>query len=264
MRAPRCIYFLDPDTIVPKPPPVPLVRSRAGSNPETEPVILEPPVTSNTAHCKPTLPRGDIATIRRLSTRFNVLPVVGRADILTNERLAAVKTAVRRDLAGAGIGFGIFDRENFPQPQYPQYHRRDFSENIPPKLENGYGSHLNGASSSATSPPSTPMSPSSYLHLPYAVISPDIYSHSDGVARPAPSRHELALQYAPLQFSNHKPQSLAKIVLGKYTRSFRWGFLDVMDTTHCDFVQLRGAIFHHMEVRHFRRLGVLLRLFTDD
>ncbi|KZT73719.1 hypothetical protein DAEQUDRAFT_721168 [Daedalea quercina L-15889] len=252
-----CIYFLDPDTIVPpsvSPPPVPLVsRSRAGSISEIEPVILEPPVTSNPAHCRPALPPADIATIRRLSTRVNVLPVVGRADVLTNERLAAVKTAVRRDLAEAGIGFGIFDVDTFPQQQqYPHYSRRDPSENTPPKHEgvNGYGAHTNGgaSSSSATSPPSTPMSPPSYLRVPYAVISPDIYSHSDGVARPAPSRHELALQYTPLQqFPNHKQQTLTKIVPGKFIRSYRWGFLDVMDTTHCDFVQLRGAIFHHMQ-----------------
>ncbi|KAH9841620.1 uncharacterized protein C8Q71DRAFT_737940 [Rhodofomes roseus] len=245
-----CIYFLDPDTIVPPSvpaPPVPLVtRSRAGSMSEVEPVILEPPVTNNPLLCRPALPAADIATIRRLSSRVNVLPVVGRADILTNERLAAVKTAVRRDLADAGIGFGIFDMDTFPG--YPQYTRRDSSENIPPKLENGYGSHINGASSSATSPPSPPMSPPSFLRLPYAVISPDIYSHSDGVARPAPSRHELTLQYTPLQqFPNHKQQTFAKIVPGKFIRSFRWGFLDVMDTTHCDFVQLRRAIFHHMQ-----------------
>ena len=248
------------------PPPVPLVaRSRAGSISEIEPVILEPPVTSNPAHCRPALPHADIATIRRLSTRVNVLPVLGRADVLTNERLAAVKTAVRRDLAEAGIGFGIFDVDNFPQPQYPQYSRRDSSENIPPKLENGYSNHTNGASSSATSPPSTPMSPPSYLRVPYAVISPDIYSHSDGVARPAPSRHELALQYTPLQqFPNHKQQPFAKIVPGKFTRSYRWGFLDVMDTTHCDFVQLRGAIFHHMQVRLSYCVGIHECLLTTS
>ncbi|KAH9936384.1 uncharacterized protein B0H18DRAFT_926431 [Fomitopsis serialis] len=247
-----CIYFLDPDTIVPpsvSAPPVPLVtRSRAGSMSDIDPVILEPPVTTNPLLCRPALPPADIATIRRLSTRVNVLPVVGRADILTNERLAAVKTAVRRDLAEAGIGFGIFDLDTFPQ--YPQYSRRDSSENVLPKLENanGYGGHTNGASSSATSSPSTSMSSPSYLRLPYAVISPDIYSHSDGVARPAPSRTELAHQYTPLQhFPNHRQQTFAKIVPGKFIRSYRWGFLDVMDTTHCDFVQLRGAIFHHMQ-----------------
>ncbi|TFY53430.1 hypothetical protein EVJ58_g9459 [Rhodofomes roseus] len=239
-----CIYFLDPDTIVPPSvpaPPVPLVtRSRAGSMSEVEPVILEPPVTNNPLLCRPALPAADIATIRRLSSRVNVLPVVGRADILTNERLAAVKTAVRRDLADAGIGFGIFDMDTFPG--YPQYTRRDSSENIPPKLENGYGSHINGASSSATSPPSPPMSPPSFLRLPYAVISPDIYSHSDGVARPAPSRHELTLQYTPLQqFPNHKQQTFAKIVPGKFIRSFRWGFLDVMDTTHSRKLKCDGG-----------------------
>ena len=171
---------------------------------------------------------------------------------------------MRRDLAEAGIGFGIFDVDTFPQAQYPHYPRRDSSENIPPKLENGYGNHTNGAPSSATSPPSTPMSPPSYLRVPYAVISPDIYSHSDGVARPAPSRHELALQYTPLQFPNHKQQPFAKIVAGKFIRSYRWGFLDVMDTTHCDFVQLRGAIFHHMQVRFTYCVGYFLECLLTN
>ena len=120
----RCIYFLDPDDIVPPSvaiPPAPMparTRTNSLSKPELEPVILEPPVTTNPLLTRPTLPQADISTIRRLSARVNVLPVIARADALTNDRLAAVKFAVRRDLAAAGIGFGIFDSEMSGQYAY--------------------------------------------------------------------------------------------------------------------------------------------------
>ncbi|KAL6304339.1 hypothetical protein BKA93DRAFT_817544 [Sparassis latifolia] len=249
-----CIYFLDPDHIVPPSvpappvPPVPRARTNSLSHAEGEPFILEPPVTTNPALCRPTLPAADIATIRRLSARINVLPVVACADTLTNERLAAVKMAVRRDLAEAGIGFGIFDLDTFPQ--YPGS-IKDAGELPAPKFPSdpvvGYTAHLDGAGSTATSPPSTPVSPS-LLRLPFALISPDIYSHSDGVSRPPPSRYELALQYSP---SNHHSENnsrpFSKIVPGRFVRSYRWGCLDVMDVNHCDFLHLRGAVFHHMQ-----------------
>lgn len=217
-------------------------RNNSLSKAESEPVILEPPVTTNPLLCRPTLPQADIATIRRLSARVNVLPVVGRADLLTNDRLTALKIAVRRDLAAAGIGFGIFDNT----PQHPTF-GPDVGI-IVPKVEqptNGYGALSNG--SPVASPPSTPISSTP---LPYALISPDNYSHSDGVSRPTPSRHELVLQYTPSYHNNIlKQRPLSKIVLGRWVRSYRWGSLDCMDASHCDFLQLRGAIFHHMKVK---------------
>ncbi|PCH40059.1 hypothetical protein WOLCODRAFT_136630 [Wolfiporia cocos MD-104 SS10] len=264
-----CIYFLDPDHIVPPSvplPPVPLVsRARANSLsvPEAGPVILEPPVTTNPLLCRPTLPAADIETIQRLSARVNVLPVVARADTLTNDRLAAVKLAIRRDLAEAGIGFGIFDMHTFPQ-----YQRRDSSELTPParasNSPNGYPHHVKGAASTANSPPSTPISPS-YVQLPFALISPDIYSHSDGITRPALSRQDLALHYTPLHpHADVKNRSRSKLVLGRFIRSYRWGSLDVMDATHCDFVFLRGAIFHHMQTLQKYTREYLLQKFRAE
>ncbi|KAG2010254.1 fungal specific transcription factor domain-containing protein [Coprinopsis cinerea AmutBmut pab1-1] len=230
-----CIYFLDPDEIVPPTalgPPAPVVpRARNGSfsQPE-EPVILEPPV-NNPYMLRPVLPKADIAAIRRLSGRVNVLPVIARADVLSNERLAAVKVAIRRDLAEAGIGFGIFDMDG--QYQQPQEDRSESS--------NGYGGYPNGTSTSnGNSPPVSPVTPAA-LRLPYALISPDAYSHSDGVPRKVPSRHELMQQYAA-QFAH-----ASKLARGKFVRTYRWGILDVLDPTHSDFLSLRSAIFHHME-----------------
>ncbi|TFK40803.1 GTP binding protein [Crucibulum laeve] len=238
-----CIYFLDPDQIIPPAvpgPPAPLVprtRTNSFSQHEQEPVILEPPVTTNPLLFRPTLPPADITAIRRLSGRVNVLPVIARADILSNDRLNAVKVAIRRDLADAGIGFGIFDVDG----GYP--HTQD---DLPPskKVEpsNGYGSHPNGSSSNNTSPPTSPTAPP-LMRLPYALVSPDVYSHSDGVPRIPLPRHELVQMYTPSPV--YQPSS--KIVRGKFLRCYRWGTLDVLDPNHSDFLPLRAAIFHHME-----------------
>ena len=50
----------------------------------------------------------EIRVIRRLSARANVLPVIARADSLTDETLSAVKETIRRDLKTAGLDFGVF------------------------------------------------------------------------------------------------------------------------------------------------------------
>jgi hypothetical protein len=229
---------LDPDAIIPPSairPPAPLLprtHTNSVSQSDAEPVILEPPVTTNPLLRRPVLPQVEINVIRTLSSRVNVLPVIARADTLTNERLAAIKMAVRRDLAEAGIGFGIFDLDTHPP------------SNGDNKVFNGLsnGSSSSPSSSSPTSSVTTP-----FLRLPYALISPDCYSHSDGVNRPALPRHELVLQYTPGRPSspNNPP---TKLVRGKFIRSYRWGFLDVLDPNHSDFLALRKAVFHHMQV----------------
>ena len=229
---------MDPDSIVPPSairPPAPLLpRSHASSvsQSDAEPVILEPPVTTNPLLRRPVLPQAEINVIRTLSSRVNVLPVVARADTLTNERLAAIKLAIKRDLADAGIGFGIFDLDA---------HAASNGDN------KSFIGLSNGSSSSpSSSSPTSPVTPS-FLRLPYALISPDCYSHSDGVNRQPLSRHELVLQYTPGRPSSPNAPP-TKLVRGKFTRGYRWGFLDVLDPNHSDFVPLRQAIFHHMQV----------------
>ena len=254
----RCVYFLDPDHVVPPQhlPPQHLAPLRPRSHSMSQagqPIILDPPVTTHPEMLRATLPEADITAIRRLSSRVNVLPIIARADILTNERLAAVKMAIRRDLAEAGIGFGIFDLDFSSQLPKPEQHSPGAGpvEAHPPKM-NG-GGETNGGST-ATSP-KTSSSPS--LRLPYALVSADIYSHNEGLIRTPPTREDLVLLYTPAltqtpMFSN------AKLTKGKFTRSFRWGTLDVLDQNHCDFKHLRTAIFHHMRVSfcttyHIRR-----------
>ena len=57
----------------------------------------------------------ELRVLKRLSQRVNVLPIVGCADSLTDERLNAVKEAVRSELAAAGLDFGVFGPPKFDQ-----------------------------------------------------------------------------------------------------------------------------------------------------
>ncbi|KAL1716002.1 hypothetical protein EV715DRAFT_275435 [Schizophyllum commune] len=219
-----CIYFLDPDLIV---PPAAASRACRPGFPQLEPdAVLLDPSGGSPLPARPSLPHGDILAIKSLSTRVNVLPVISRADVLSNARLATIKAAVRKDLADAGIGFGIFD-------EYAAQDTAAAADALQPEI----------IASSRASPP-TPIP-----RLPYALISPDIYAHSDGVQRVPPSRHELMGQYMPSLLSR------PKLLAGKYVRAYRWGYLDVLDHKHCDFMALRSAMFHHMET---------LRKYTRD
>ena len=50
----------------------------------------------------------DIAVMRRLVKKANLLPVIARADSLTDDMLARIKKVVRRDLEAAGLDLGVF------------------------------------------------------------------------------------------------------------------------------------------------------------
>ena len=119
MFAKRCIYLIDPDSVMTasarralsslplnsrsevllayRPPESP--AGDALPIIDEQPLAEQDPLTMNPA---------DIRVIRRLSNRVNVLPIIARADILTDEKLNAVKKAIRRDLYDAKLGFGIF------------------------------------------------------------------------------------------------------------------------------------------------------------
>ena len=53
-----------------------------------------------------TLAEADIYAIKPLSSRVNVLPVISRADTMTNERLEEVKAVIRQDFKKDGVQVG--------------------------------------------------------------------------------------------------------------------------------------------------------------
>ncbi|KAH0832111.1 Septin-domain-containing protein [Lanmaoa asiatica] len=93
----------------------------------------------------------ELRVISRLSPRVNVLPVIARADSLTDESLSAVKTAVRKGLRQAGLGFGVFSA---PKPKEEPHSQLPSQEEITDGLHNGVngsGHHVeNGGSHAAT------------------------------------------------------------------------------------------------------------------
>lgn len=67
----------------------------------------------------------ELRIIKRLSQRVNVLPIIGCADSLTDERLDAVKETVRSELAAAGLDFGVFGPPKFDRDPAQNGHSVD-------------------------------------------------------------------------------------------------------------------------------------------
>lgn len=69
----------------------------------------------------------------------------------------------------------------------------------------------------------------------------DEWEGEPGAHTDAPSPHA--------HTSIHTPAWIREARLGKFTRQFRWGALDILNAAHCDFVPLRRAVFECMTVR---------------
>ncbi|KAJ3553497.1 hypothetical protein NM688_g3584 [Phlebia brevispora] len=80
----------------------------------------------------------DISVIQRLSRKTNVLPIIARADSLTDEALATIKSVIRKNLAAAGLDFGVFD----PPPTQTESSAND--NGTKEANGNGNGHHTNG------------------------------------------------------------------------------------------------------------------------
>lgn len=136
---PSCIYMIDPGSLVSVEARRALTALPGKSRSQTTISKNSPPdlVSDNSSvddsddedddNGKLTMSPAEIRVIRRLSARVNVLPVISRADSLTDEKLLAMKNAgefffvfirenensqwpflVRTGLAEAGINFGVF------------------------------------------------------------------------------------------------------------------------------------------------------------
>ncbi|KZT09111.1 uncharacterized protein LAESUDRAFT_756755 [Laetiporus sulphureus 93-53] len=113
-----CIYMIDPKSIMST-----SLRRALSSLPEktrSQATISHPPDLSSfsddstsddsddESSSELTMSPADLRVIKRLSTRANVLPVIAHADSLTDDTLAEMKRAVRRDLHRSGLDFGVF------------------------------------------------------------------------------------------------------------------------------------------------------------
>jgi len=119
-----CIYLVDPDSIVssqarrPKQPIITRTRSQTtssvthGDEDSDAGYSEDEDGDENEAHLS--MNPAELKVIRRLAARVNVLPVVARADELTESRLRAVRRTIKRELQAPGLGFGVFAPTSSP------------------------------------------------------------------------------------------------------------------------------------------------------
>jgi hypothetical protein len=125
-----CIYLVDPSSIVsgqahrPKPPVITRTRSQTNSSVTHRDGDSDAEYSEdedgdeNEGHLS--MNPAELKVIKRLAARVNVLPVIARADELTESRLLAVKRTIKRELQALGLGFGVFaPPQNGLEPQVP-------------------------------------------------------------------------------------------------------------------------------------------------
>ncbi len=120
-----CVYLVDPNSIVssqarrPKQPLITRTRSQTNSsvahgNGRSDAEYSDDEEgDENEAHLS--MNPAELKVIKRLAARVNVLPVIARADELTESRLLAVKRTIKRELQALGLGFGVFAPVSSPQ-----------------------------------------------------------------------------------------------------------------------------------------------------
>lgn len=281
----------------------------------------------------------ELRVIRRLSTRCNVLPVIAKADSLTDETLVALKEAVRRSMADAGLDFGVFGppfsktkksstksrRENGREPRTqfavgsddgdqngnihnsddnvsggeveeerqsrpviklrPSRHaarnlsrsrsRRDLSqaaedEGLPSSLDLDDRESVANVRFSAH----IVAKPDISTMLPFALIAPDggerrrafseaepgspVQQSEDGTTETIPPTPGGSVNHAYL---NGPPEDLK----GVFVRRYRWGTIDVLDPSHCDFASMRTAVLStHMKILKTHTKEVLYEKYRTE
>lgn len=122
-----CIYMIDPTSVMSASARQALSSLPTMTRSETT-ISYRPPdlssvsdgtssdVDDDEGDDKLTMSPAELRIIRRLTTRANVLPVIARADSLTDDRLTAVKRAVHKELHDAGLDFGVFGPPGFDYP----------------------------------------------------------------------------------------------------------------------------------------------------
>ncbi|KIJ54548.1 hypothetical protein M422DRAFT_240615 [Sphaerobolus stellatus SS14] len=234
-----CLYVLDPASIVTRYPPSPSYR-----RPDPLP---------------PKLPANEITVIHKLSTRVNVLPVLGRSDHVTLDQLLTLKHAVRKNLAEAGLGFGIFDEKGdggiaptaipsrqHPRPPHSPRPRIKQDPTHSPKMDVDeekprQESHVRTSHSRSPTPPATETVPL----LPFAFFAPE-----------GPPRDE--------HYDISENDSGLDSLKGRFVREYRWGALDCLDRRHSDFVTLRKAVMDcRKELKAYTKDFLYERFKTD-
>ncbi|KAF8631049.1 hypothetical protein AX15_002657 [Amanita polypyramis BW_CC] len=270
-----------------------------------------------------TISPAEIRVIRRLADRTNVLPVIALADSLTDDKLQAIKAAVRKSLLGAGLDFGVLDQVSRghspgssvhdlqPSEEDADGHTTEESE---PNVERQsrpiiklrmprFGRNSHRDLSQVAEDPRRPVSPDANdpdnvanvrfsanvvaksdlsSLMPFALIAPEssirrhrqtaLHDADQGLSLQSEDSHEPSTDGVPptpvsttgsknIPYLHGSPEDLK----GVFVRRFRWGTIDVLDPTHCDFATLRTVVLStHMKVLKIHTKEVLYEKYRTE
>jgi len=245
------IYFIHPSSIVRRNGAIGSTENALDS---TGNVTLD---THELMHMSPI----DLRQLKRLSRRCNVLPVIGRADELTEAELMNIKSVVQSDMKSYGIDLGLFAVVNESEELDTEGTSSDppevttaSSNSSKSNEEDETGKKLPRRRSTAFLAPRRPFSSviESFQELdgvcgmiPLSVIG------AESIPRKAMDAEDLERlnQVNPLVGDMEQPPSI-------YVRRFKWATVDVLNPRHCDFVLLRAVVLGS----HYKRLKEATRL----
>ncbi|KAA1106355.1 hypothetical protein PGT21_033787 [Puccinia graminis f. sp. tritici] len=244
------IYFIDPSTITQRGAPI-------GSADNHLDLTATKPTNGQELHMSAI----DLRQLKRLSRRCNIMPVIGRADELTEAQLINIKNVVQTDMKSYGIDLGLFAVSE------PESDQEDTSSDHPEVTTASSNSCKSNEDDEARK--KLPRRKSAALLTPRRPFSSivDSLQDLDGVcgmiplsvigAEVLPGKSMDADDLERLNRINplfsipndEEPSSM-------YVRRFKWATVDVLNPRHCDFVLLRAVILGS----HFKRLKEATRL----
>lgn len=313
-----CIYMIDPASVMTASARRALsglpikTRSETTISPRNPPELIPDTSSGDDSDDEVkeelTMSAAEIRVLRRLAERINILPVIARADSLTDERVHAVKAAVRRSLSGAGLGFGVFDETSQSsasdvrasmdtastsaadeeESEDDRQSRPVIKLRMPRMGRKSSHSRSHRDLSQVAEDPRRPVSPDTTdpdtvanvrfsaqavakadlkSLMPFALIAPEsnIHRHrqlSNASQASSPRSAcetpvdgpDLSVPPTPVSTTGSKHTSYyqgpPEDLKDQFVRKFRWGTIDVLNPTHCDFAALRTVVLStHMKVR---------------
>ncbi|KAK2465322.1 hypothetical protein APHAL10511_002676 [Amanita phalloides] len=335
-----CIYMIDPASVMTASARRTLSRLPATTRSETTISLRNPPDlipdtssgddSDDEMEEELSMSSAEIKVIRRLAERANVLPVIARADSLTDEKLQAVKASVHKSLSGAGLGFGVFDHASLsPSPmnsvqdarcsidttttattttmdesegEEERQSRRVIKLRMPRIGRKSSSSRSRRDLSQVAEDPRRPVSPDSTdpdsvanvrfsaqavakadlkSLMPFALIAPEANIRRDrrsvqyegsrpqSACETIEDGHGSSVEAPPTPSSigtkHMYLQGPVDHLKGIFVRKFRWGTIDVLEPTHCDFAALRTVVLStHMKVLKIHTKEVLYEKYRTE
>ncbi|KAK0552944.1 hypothetical protein OC846_001524 [Tilletia horrida] len=229
----------------------------------------------------------ELSVLKRLAVRVNVLPVIGKADLLTDQRLEQVQDAIKRGLDEAGISLGPFS-ERFRNDDEEALEDEDEDEDdvfrssarIPKRrtkklsTSKALDDAVDESRDGETSNTATPVKVIRLRSRRDSNLSNSASVGGAGPATDSDAGHGLAPGFGgqtpgPPGLATLKKQAATMVPFAlispepprlsnpstlppsnepSLTRKYRWGSIHVLNPAHCDFAMLRTCLLQtHVE-----------------